>query len=59
MYFRETGGVLFEMSTDLPGFTIDEPVESLGEKLMLPEEYESDRSKIEKRLPSFEIRAIE
>lgn len=59
MYFRETGGVLFEMSTDLPGFTIDEPVESLGEKLMLPEEYESDRSKIEKRLPAFEIRAIE
>lgn len=59
MYFRELGGILFEMATDLPGFTVDEAEESLGENLMLPEEYESDRSRIEKRLPAFEIRAIE
>lgn len=59
MYFRELGGILFEISTDLPGFTIDETEESFGEKLMLPEQYESDRFKIEKRLPTFEIRSFE
>jgi glyoxalase family protein len=36
IYFREPGGVLFELATDIPGFAIDEPVESLGEQLRVP-----------------------
>ena len=36
IYFREPGGVLFELATDLPGFSIDEPLESLGEQLCVP-----------------------
>ncbi|MEP6539517.1 MAG: ring-cleaving dioxygenase [Bryobacteraceae bacterium] len=51
IYFREPGGVLFEIATDPPGFTIDEPLESLGTRLMLPPEYESIRKKIESALP--------
>ena len=35
-YFREPGGVLFEIVTDPPGFTIDQKIEDLGERLMLP-----------------------
>jgi glyoxalase family protein len=41
IYFREPGGVLYEIATDIPGFLIDEPVESLGETLCIPEWYES------------------
>ncbi|MEJ7683071.1 MAG: hypothetical protein WKG06_35490 [Segetibacter sp.] len=52
MYFREPGGVLFELATDNPGFTIDEPVEQLGSSLKLPEQYEGSRAKIEQKLPS-------
>jgi glyoxalase family protein len=37
IYFREPGGVLFELATDIPGFAIDEPVESLGEELRVPQ----------------------
>jgi len=51
IYFREPGGVLFEIATDPPGFTIDEPLESLGTGLMLPPEYESMRKRIESALP--------
>jgi catechol 2,3-dioxygenase-like lactoylglutathione lyase family enzyme len=51
IYFREPGGVLFEIATDLPGFTVDEPVEILGTKLALPEWLEPNRSLIEKHLP--------
>jgi len=51
MYFREPGGVLFELATDAPGFAIDEPVESLGEALKLPPQYEGARAQIERRLP--------
>jgi glyoxalase family protein len=40
MYFREPGHVLFELATDAPGFAVDEPVESLGESLQLPEQHE-------------------
>ena len=47
IYFREPGGVLFEMATDNPGFLIDEPVESLGEELRIPEWYEPNRRAIE------------
>ena len=51
LYFREPGGVLFEIATDNPGFSIDEPVSELGEHLKLPEQYEAHRSQIEKVLP--------
>lgn len=52
VYFREPGGVLFEIATDAPGFAVDEPVASLGEKLMLPAQYEAHRARIESVLPS-------
>jgi glyoxalase family protein len=50
IYFREPGGVLFELATDPPGFALDEPIESLGEELRIPEWLEPKRSFIEKRL---------
>lgn len=52
IYYREPAGILFEIATDPPGFAIDEPVESLGQKLMLPPQYESRRAQIEAALPS-------
>jgi len=51
LYFREPGGVLFELATDNPGFTKDEPLEQLGTHLKLPKQYEDARIKIEKVLP--------
>jgi glyoxalase family protein len=51
IYFREPGGVLFEVATDGPGFLIDEPVESLGESLRLPPQYERNRQNLEAILP--------
>jgi len=48
IYFREPGGVLFEIATDNPGFTADEPAEQLGTKLMLPPQLEPHRAEIEK-----------
>lgn len=51
LYFREPGGVLFEIATDNPGFATDETVEELGSSLQLPERYESARIQIEKALP--------
>jgi len=50
IYFREPGGVLFEIATDQPGFLIDEDRESLGESLKLPAQYELRRAEIENRL---------
>lgn len=50
LYFREPGGVLFEIATDGPGFAVDEPLESLGEKLALPPFLEDRRAAIEARL---------
>jgi glyoxalase family protein len=47
VYFREPSGVLFEIATIGPGFTADEPLESLGEKLSLPPDYEHLRAQIE------------
>ena len=47
LYFREPGGVLFEIATDGPGFATDEPVEALGEKLALPPFLEPRRAEIE------------
>ena len=50
IYFREPGGVLFEMATDNPGFLIDEPIENLGQALRIPAWYEPMREAIEARL---------
>lgn len=54
LYFREPGGVLFEIATDNPGFATDEPVSELGTHLMLPAQYESSRVKIEEVLPKLQ-----
>ena len=51
IYYREPGGVLFEIATDPPGFTVDEPSETLGSKLMLPEWLEPHRPVLEATLP--------
>jgi len=51
IYYREPGGVLFEIATEPPGFTGDEPVDALGEKLVLPEWFEPNRREIEQGLP--------
>lgn len=51
LYFREPGGVLFELATDNPGFGIDEPVQELGRHLKLPAQYEESRKEIEQVLP--------
>lgn len=51
LYFREPGGVLFELATDNPGFTKDEPLNELGSHLKLPAQYEQARAEIEKVLP--------
>lgn len=55
VYFREPGGVLFEIATNPPGFMIDEPAERLGERLMLPPQYEPLRSQIEAALPPIHL----
>jgi predicted esterase/catechol 2,3-dioxygenase-like lactoylglutathione lyase family enzyme len=55
VYFREPGGVLFELATDPPGFAIDEPVTALGQRLMLPRQYEAHRPAIEAVLPPIHL----
>jgi predicted esterase/catechol 2,3-dioxygenase-like lactoylglutathione lyase family enzyme len=55
VYFREPGGVLFELATDPPGFAIDEPVAELGQRLMLPRQYETHRAQIEAILPPIHL----
>jgi glyoxalase family protein len=50
IYFREPSGVLFEIATLGPGFTVDEPLEHLGEKLSLPPDFEHLRDEVEPRL---------
>ena len=55
IYFHSPGGVLFEIATDPPGFSVDEPVEKLGAALKLPDQYEHIRSDIEKRLPDMKL----
>lgn len=50
LYFREPGGVLFEIATENPGFTVDETKEELGQHLKLPAQYEPQRAEIEKVL---------
>jgi glyoxalase family protein len=51
IYYREPGGILFEIATDAPGFATDEPYSRLGERLMLPPWLESSRRAIEATLP--------
>lgn len=58
IYYREPGGVLFEIATNNPGFTIDEPAERLGETLMLPAWYEAQRPEIEKALPALDLKPV-
>ncbi|MEM9371291.1 MAG: ring-cleaving dioxygenase [Pseudomonadota bacterium] len=55
IYFREPGGVLFEIATDPPGFAVDEPVETMGAELMLPPQYEGRRERIEQILPPVKV----
>lgn len=54
IYYREPAGVLFEIATDQPGFTIDEPVDTLGTKLSLPPRLEPHRAEIESALPTLD-----
>ncbi len=55
IYFREHGGVLFEVATDQPGFAIDESPEQLGTRLALPPWLENSRTEIEKNLPPVKL----
>ena len=55
IYYREPGGVLFEIATDPPGFTVDETQDQLGTKLRLPPWLEPQRSVIEKVLPRLRL----
>jgi glyoxalase family protein len=58
IYFREPGGVLFEIATDQPGFTIDEPPNRLGTELKLPPWMESNREAIKRRLPPLDLKKV-
>lgn len=58
VYFREPGGVLFEIATDGPGFLIDESFDDLGVNLLLPERYEAQRAWIESRLPKLRFPGV-
>jgi glyoxalase family protein len=55
IYFRSPGGVLFEIATDSPGFSVDEAVADLGTSLKLPPQYEPSRAAIEKQLPPLRV----
>ncbi len=55
IYFREHGNILFEIATDPPGFSHDESFETMGEKLMLPQQYEVYRQRLEDHLIPIEI----
>lgn len=59
IYFREHGEILFEIATDPPGFAHDESQETMGGKLMLPEQYEPQRAKIESLLLPFTVRELD
>jgi glyoxalase family protein len=50
VYFREPSGVLFELATEGPGFTVDEPLEQLGRELRLPPQHEHLRQRLERQL---------
>lgn len=56
IYFREPGGIIFEIATDKPGFTTDEPLDQLGSSLKLPPFLELRRAEIEQRLPKLTLK---
>ena len=58
IYFHEPGGVLFEIATDPPGFTVDEPAEQLGTRLNLPPWLEPLRDEIQQALPKVRVPTI-
>jgi glyoxalase family protein len=57
IYFREPGGVLFEIATDEPGFAVDEDPAHLGQALKLPPKYEGIRDRLERTLPALKVSA--
>ncbi|MEC5425244.1 ring-cleaving dioxygenase [Virgibacillus sp. C22-A2] len=59
LYFHEPGGILFEIATDSPGFAVDEQLNELGEKLMLPSWLKSKRDELEDALPSVKVQVLE
>jgi glyoxalase family protein len=58
IYFREPGGVLFEIATEEPGFTVDEAYEELGTTLTLPAWLEDNREEIETYLPELDVPTV-
>ena len=58
IYFHEPGGVLFEIATDPPGFTIDEPADELGTHLKLPPWLEPRRARLERLLPPLRLPGV-
>jgi glyoxalase family protein len=58
IYFHEPGGVLFEIATDPPGFTIDEPADALGTRLKLPPWLEPRRAQLERLLPPLRLPGV-
>ncbi len=54
-YFREAGGVIFEVAIDAPGFAVDEPAEKLGTSLCLPPWLEERRAEIAAALPPLTV----
>ncbi|MBP1917468.1 glyoxalase family protein [Lederbergia galactosidilyticus] len=59
IYFREHGEILFEIATDPPGFAHDEPKETMGEQLKLPEQYEQYREQLNRRLIPIVVRELD
>lgn len=59
VYFREHGEILFEIATDPPGFTQDEPKETMGTNLMLPVQFEPHRRKLERTLIPIEVKELD
>jgi glyoxalase family protein len=55
IYFREPGGVLFEIATDPPGFAVDEPADQIGTSLVLPLWLEGERRELERVLPTVHL----
>ncbi|MFE8698763.1 ring-cleaving dioxygenase [Cytobacillus sp. FJAT-53684] len=59
IYFKEHGEILFEIATDPPGFAHDESEETMGERLMLPNQYEKYREQLERKLIPIEVRELD
>jgi glyoxalase family protein len=58
IYFREQGEILFEIATDPPGFAIDESHDRMGERLMLPPQYEKNRAELENSLVPIQVKEL-